>query len=106
MNKKIGQLIQERVKAQRMEVTAFAKAINKERSNAYNIFDRDNIDIQLLKDIGHVLGHDFFEDLLEPETKKKLMMRKGITKRVLVELDLTDDEINYLGLEKRIINQQ
>jgi len=106
MEKKIGQLIQERVKAERMEVTAFAKAINKERSNVYDIFKRDNIDIELLKKIGQVLGHDFFEDLLNPETKEKLMMKKGITKKVLLEIELTDDEINYLNIEDRIMNRE
>lgn len=104
MKKKIGQLIQERVKAEKMEVTAFAKAINKERSNAYDIFNRDNIDIQLLKKIGQVLNYDFFQDLLAPETKQMLMMRKGVTKKVLIEIELTDDEIDFLNLEKKIVN--
>ena len=104
MKKKIGQLIQERVKAEKMEVTAFARAIHKERSNAYDIFNRDNIDIKLLEKIGQVLNYDFFQDLLAPETKQKLVMRKGITKKVLVEIELTDDEIEFLNLEKKLIN--
>ena len=106
MNKKIGQIIQERVEAEKMEVTAFAKAINKERSNAYDIFKRDSIDTMLLKKIGQVLNYDFFQDLLEPETKQKLMMKKGITRKVLVELELTDKEIDFLNLEKKLINYE
>ena len=49
MEKIIGQLIKERVESLNMEVTAFAKAINKERSNVYDIFKRDSIDTKLLK---------------------------------------------------------
>jgi len=105
MNKKIGQLIRERVEAEKMEVTAFAKAINRERSNAYHIFNRDNIDIQLLKEIGQVLNYDFFQDLLSDETRKMFMMKKGVTKKVLVEVELTDDEIEYLKIDKKLINE-
>jgi plasmid maintenance system antidote protein VapI len=102
MEKKIGEIIKERLEASRMEVTAFAKAINKERSNVYNIFSRGSIDTELLKKIGHVLGHDFFEDLLEPETKQKMMMRKGITKKVLLEFELTEEEIKFLNIDNKI----
>ena len=104
--KKIGQLIQEHVEAEKMEVTAFAKAINKERSNVYNIFKRDSIDTKLLKKIGQVLRYDFFQDLLEPETKQMFMTKKGITRKVLVELELTDDEIDFLNIDRKIITQE
>ena len=68
MDKKIGQIIEERVRLQNMDVTEFAKKIGVERSNAYNIFKRESIDTNLLKKIGHILNYDFFQDLLE---KKK-----------------------------------
>jgi hypothetical protein len=87
-----------------MEATAFAKAINKERSNVYNIFKRDSIDTDLLKKIGHVLRHDFFVDLLEPETKRMLMVKNGITKKFLLEIELTEEEIEFLNIENKIIN--
>ena len=102
MKKKIGQLIQERVEAEKMEVTAFAKAIHKERSNAYDIFKRDSIDTDLLKKIGRVLHYDFFQDFLEPETKQMLMMKKGITRKVLIEIELTEDEIDSLNIDKKL----
>jgi hypothetical protein len=105
MNKKIGQLIQERVEAGKWEVTAFAKAIQKERSNVYDIFKRESIDTDLLKKIGQVLMYDFFQDLLEPETKKMLMLKKGITRKVLVELELTEKEIELLNLERKIVEK-
>jgi len=104
MDKKIGQLIKERVEHVNMEVTAFAKAIGTERSNAYDIFKRESIDTDLLKKIGQVLKHDFFQDLLEPETIKLLMMKKGITRKVLIELELTEEEIKYLEIDTKLIN--
>ena len=103
MNKIIGEIIREHFEASNMEATQFAKAINRERSNVYNIFKRDTIDTGLLKKIGQVLRHDFFVDLLEPETKKMLMMKKGITKKVLFEFELSEDEIQFLNMEQKII---
>jgi hypothetical protein len=105
MKKKIGEIIKEHLDASKMEVTAFSKAIGRERSNVYNIFKRDSIDTGLLKKIGQVLRHDFFEDLLEPETKKMLMMKKGITRKFFLEFELTDEEIKCLDIDNKIIEQ-
>ena len=68
MEKKIGQLIKDRLDATDMEVTAFAKALNTERSNAYDIFKRDSIDTFLLKKIGQILNYDYLQELLEEVT--------------------------------------
>ena len=103
MKKKIGEIIKEHLDASRMEVTQFAKEINRERSNIYNILKRDSIDTKLLKKIGQVLKHDFFEDLLEPETKRMLMMKKGITKKIYIEFELSDEEINFIDIDNKII---
>jgi hypothetical protein len=105
MKKKIGQLIEERVKAQNLNVVDFAKQIDTERSNVYDIFKRESIDTGLLKKIGQVLHYDFFQDLLEPETVKEIVLRHSLTNRVYVELTLTEEEIKNLGLEDKVITQ-
>lgn len=104
MNKKIGKLIEERVKAQKISVTEFANKINKERSNVYDIFKRDSIDTHLLKKIGQVLQHDFFQYFLEPETVQKIKISEDIKKsKILVELELNEDEITKIGFEEKIL---
>lgn len=103
MEKKIGQLIKERVNAQNWNVTEFAKLIGVERSNVYNIFQRDSIDTDLLKKIGHVLKYDFFQDLLEPETIKDIVLRSAISQKVYVELNLTEEEIQKIGIKEKIV---
>lgn len=103
MSKKIGQLIKERVEAKNMDVTAFAKAVGTERSNAYNIFSRDSIDTALLKKIGQVLKYDFFQDLLEPETKREMLIRSSISNKVLVEIELQEDEMMKIGFKEKVV---
>lgn len=103
MKKKIGEIIKERIEASNMEVTSFAKAINKERSNIYDIFKRDSIDTKLLKKIGQVLDYDFFQELLEDSTIEKLKIEQSIKKsKVLVEIELSEDEIMKIGFDEKV----
>lgn len=59
----IGSLINDEVRRQQIPITEFAKMINCQRSNVYDIFKRNTIDIQLLQRISLVLKHNYFEDL-------------------------------------------
>ena len=104
MNKKIGQLIRERVDLQKMEITEFARLIGVERSNAYDIFKRESLDTKLLKKIGQVLNYDFFQDLLEEKTIQEIILKSKIsTSVVYVPIELTEEEINKLGIKERVI---
>lgn len=105
MNKKIGQLIKERIDAQNLKVTEFARMIGTERSNVYDIFERESIDTGLLKKIGQVLHYDFFQDLLDPDTVKEIVIRHSMTNRVYVELAMTEEEVNSLGLGDMVVKQ-
>lgn len=56
----IGKKIKEEVFRQRMSVITFAKKINRTRNVAYNIFERESIDTDLLNKISKILNCDFF----------------------------------------------
>jgi hypothetical protein len=105
MTKKIGQLIKERVKHQKIDVTEFAKLINKERSNVYDIFKRDSLDTDLLKKIGQVLDYDFFQHLLEPRTINEIILKNSISGNVFVQLTLSDSELEQLGIKDKIVKK-
>ena len=61
----IGQLIRDELKQQGRTVTWLAKAINCDRTNIYNIFERESIDTNLLARISKALNRNFFEILTE-----------------------------------------
>jgi len=103
MEKKIGEQIREHVLASKMGITRFAKAIHNERSNVYDIFKRDNIDIKLLKKIGQVLKYDFFQDLLQPETKQSLVLKSNISDKIFIEIRLQNDVLSNLNLDEKIV---
>ncbi len=63
--KNIGLLIKEEVKKQDMPIVKFADSINCVRTNVYDIFRRNNIDILQLKTISKVLNRNFFKELAE-----------------------------------------
>lgn len=104
MDKKIGQLIKERVTAKNIAVTEFAKEIGVERSNVYDIFKRDSIDTKLLKKIGHVLDYDFFQDLLEDDTRRTLCLKNNVENIVYVPVHLSEQEMNQLSIRDKVID--
>ncbi len=61
----IGALIKKEFQNQPRSHTVawFARQLNCNRGNIYDIFGRSAIDTQLLMRISLVLGHDFFRDL-------------------------------------------
>lgn len=56
----IGKKIKEVWKHSRLKGTEFAALINRDRQVIYDIFKRESIDTDLLKQISKVLRHDFF----------------------------------------------
>ncbi len=63
--KTIGSLIENEVRKQQLPINQFAKLINCQRANVYNLFKRNQIDIIQLKLISKVLKHNFFQDLAD-----------------------------------------
>ena len=78
----IGNKIKEEVSKRNISVTDFAKLINKSRPYTYSIFEKENIDTELLIHISSVLNSpaSFFEDITPS------VMQNG-TKNVLVGRD-------------------
>ena len=56
----IGKLIEAELRRQERTVSWFARKLNCDRSNVYDIFKRENIDVDLLLRISSILKHDFF----------------------------------------------
>jgi hypothetical protein len=72
----IGKKIMEVWKNSKIKGTEFAALINRDRQVIYNIFKRESIDTELLKQIGKALNHDFFsyytaDPLVLKESKDK-----------------------------------
>ena len=63
MRTKIGQLIKEEVERQGLTADQFAGLISTSRTNVYHIFNRENIDMELLVRISNALHRNFFTEL-------------------------------------------
>lgn len=63
----IGEHIKKELNRQERTVVWLAKKICCSRTNVYKIFEKENLDINLLKQISRVLQHDFFRDISEAE---------------------------------------
>lgn len=106
MVKNIGELIYEHVGKSGMTATEFAKRVGMRRSSIYDIFQRQTIDTELLYKIGQVLEYDFFMHFLQEGTVERIKMTHKIKKsKVVVEIELTDDEIEKLQLEDLVMEK-
>lgn len=63
MKKPIGQLVREELERQERSVTWFARKLSCHRTNVYDIFARDNIDLTLLYRISRILHYNFLKEL-------------------------------------------
>lgn len=59
----ISQRIKRELERQERSVTWLARKLSCHRTNIYNIFLRDNIDVKLLIRISHILHHNFLKDI-------------------------------------------
>ena len=59
----IGKKIKTVMKSQGRSVSWLAAQIPCDRSNIYNIYKRDTIDVKLLMRLSVILGHNFLDDL-------------------------------------------
>jgi hypothetical protein len=59
----IGKKIETVVRSQGRSVSWLAAQIPCDRSNIYNIFKRDTIDVKLLMRLSVILGYNFLDDL-------------------------------------------
>ena len=67
----IGKKIRTVMRSQGRSVSWLAAQIPCDRSNIYNIYKRDTIDVKLLMRLSDILGHNFLQDLLdEMETER------------------------------------
>ena len=61
----IGKLIKNKVEEQGRSIQWLADKLSCHRSNVYDIFNRDNMDILLLIKISSILQHNFLKDIAD-----------------------------------------
>ena len=66
----VGHLIKEVFDRQGRRATWFASELNCNRANIYNIFNRENIDVETLIKISAALQHNFFQDIANEINEK------------------------------------
>lgn len=71
----MGHIIETEVRTQKIPISDFARKINTERRNVYDIFNRTSIDTELLLKICIALGKDLFAEyskFLKENTKDQI----------------------------------
>ena len=101
--KNIGQIIKDILDQRNMTVIEFADKIGMTRNNAYNIFERQSIDTDLLKKIGQLLEYDFFLFFLEEKTIQNIKHDNSKKTKIFIELELDDKDISNVGVYEKAL---
>ena len=95
----IGSIIHEKVKELGMSVADFAKALHCNRPNAYSIFERKNIDVELLVDISKILNYDLLSIYQNSIPKPDCIVVIETNERKIKEIQ-SDNSIKILYVQK------
>ena len=94
----IGSIIHEKVRELGMSVADFAKAIYCNRTNAYSIFERTNIDVELLVDISKILNCDLLSIYQDSIPKPNCIVVIETNEQKIKEIQ-SDDSIKILYVQ-------
>ena len=98
----IGKIIEIKLREKGLSVSEFARRINTNRNNAYDIFRRDSIDTALLKKISEVIGYDFFQCF--NETSSQVSEHNEIYKTR--DIIILENKISILEKEIAFLNER
>lgn len=102
----IGEIIKKVLQQNRFSITEFAKKINTNRNNVYDIFIRKTIDTGLLLKIGDVLDHDFFQYYITDNTKSWIVNEKQNIYTTNSEIKKLNKKISVLKKEIAMMNER
>jgi len=100
----IGKQIKKVLEENGIGVSEFARRINTNRNNVYDIFQRESMDTSLLKKISTVLHHDFFRHYIE---NRSLPVVGEIGEKYLTVADINtlQNKIRRLEEENNILRK-
>lgn len=93
MSPHAGEKVKEYFKASGMSVSEFAKRLHCHRQNIYDIFKRQDIDLQMLQRISKVLDHDFVTELYAMQKPPK------VTIKFVVTMELENGEYRVIDVQ-------
>ena len=78
-----GEKVKEYLEASGMSISEFARRLNCNRQNVYDILKRKDIDLPRLRQISKILGHDLVTELYAMRKPSKVTFKFAVT----VEMD-------------------
>jgi len=88
----IGSIIKQKVAESNMTIHEFADRINCERTTVYDIYERKNIDSELLIRISEALNFDFYNEIYFDKKTDHF------SKKVLIAFEIEEKDIDDLHL--------
>ena len=116
----IGQKIKEVFDSKQMKLSDFAQQLGMVRQNVYRVFERKDMDTELIRRISQILDHDFFQYFVATSTEV-ISVEKDLKftyqeetyqqlaetlERTRMELMMAHKEITYLKKIVELLERQ
>ena len=101
----IGKIIHDKIKHKEISITEFADKINTTRRNAYKIFNKPNIDTELLIKISEVVGENFFFNYISDQEVVAYGKDKIIAAQLMNSLKELKATMIYMEQKKDMENR-
>ena len=97
----LGEIIKEQLELVGMNNAELGRRINTSRQNIDKILKKNSIDSEQLYKIGQAMNYDFFNHYRDD--KKQPVVDEPKKARILIELELDNDEILKLGIKDKVL---
>jgi hypothetical protein len=108
-----GEIVQDAIKSSGISITRIVEELGITRPTMYRKFKDDTLDVNFVKRIGEIIGHDFAQDFTLPEQSAfsfvtpvpKPSVTGGVTPRV-TPAQLTDSDLSrqLMALQTKYIS--
>jgi len=65
MGTHLGKILEQVIRMERIGISELSRKLKVSRRTIYNWFEQDNLNIQIILEVGEVIGHDFTSSLPE-----------------------------------------
>lgn len=69
MGRHVGNILEQVLRMERIGISELSRKLKVSRRTIYNWFEQENLSLQILLEVGNIIGHDFTAEL--PETLMK-----------------------------------
>jgi len=97
----VGNILEQVLRMERIGISELSRKLKVSRRTIYNWFEQENLNLQILLEVGNIIGHDFTAELPENLIKKHLHVLNAKDTSSVKNTDVDNNSV-YFWMNKYI----